>query len=111
MTVVDTAQTGKNARPPAENSSILAGAPAPMSERSLSGRLRLLGAFHGLVRMDLETKEESPVGRRRNRRERKPGRRCQLLSKSEVRFGLKKRVAFLTLGLVPPLSFWSVRRL
>ena len=111
MTVVDTAQMGKNAWPPAESSSVLVGAPALMSERSVSGSLCLPGTFHGRVRMDLKTREESPFGRRRKTRERKPGRRCQFLSKSEVRFGLKTRVAVRTVGLVSPLSFWSVRRL
>ena len=77
MTVVDTAPTGKNAWPPAETSSVLAGAPALMSERSVSGSLRLPGTFHGRVRMDLKTAEERPFGRRRKTRERKPGRRCQ----------------------------------
>ena len=102
MTVVDTAQMGKNAWPPAESSSVLVGAPALLSERSVSGSLRLPGTFHGRVRMDLKTGEESPFGRRRKTRERKPWRRCQFLSKSEVRFGLKKRVAVRTVGLVSP---------
>ena len=111
MTAVDTDQTGKNALPPAQSSSALVGAPAQMSERPVSGQLRLPRPFHGLVHMDFRTKEERPFGRRRKTRERNPGRRCQFLSKSEVRFGLEKGVAFLTLALVPPLSFWSVRRL
>ena len=111
MTVVDTAQTGKNAWPPAKNSSVLVGAPAQLSERSVSGSLRLPGTFHGLVRRDLKAKEESPFGRRRKTRDGKPGRRCQFLSKSEVRFGLKKGSAFRTQGMASPLSFWSVRRL
>ena len=57
VTVVDTAQTGKNAWPPAENSSVLVGARAQMSERSVSGRLRLPGTFHGLVRSVVEDRQ------------------------------------------------------